>query len=272
MNFSTCPPSDDQAMDPASHRRSRGRPKRSTLESLRVALAFNVLKQESGLSWVQLERAYIQDTNPVRFLTMVRKPDAFLRYAKGGQIPKGMGHEGSPVSWAAARYPIFGRWHASPFFDALLLNKEEETLIRFTRELWAQKRIRNEIIHMTMRKPALAVRLRLHVPIWSSPRSVVALRQVVDLDALCLILVALKANLGRPDERQCLLICAEWLQGWIEQSRPQEHLKKMMMQVLAAYVPALARLFADSTPWDTLRVDLADPCFHSRWPEELTRP
>lgn len=259
MNFSTYKTADEPTKSSDSHRRSRGRPKRSTPESLRAALSFSVLKLVSGLSWTELERTYIRETNPARFRTMTRKPDAFLRYAKGRQVPRGRECEGSPVNWAVARYPNFSRWHTSPFFEALLLDEGRETLIQFTRDLWSQGRLCDDIIGQTMRKSALAAKRRLYVPIWSSPRDVVALRQVVDLDALCLILIALKANSGEPDERQCLLICAEWLQSWIEQSRPNEQLKNLMLQALGTSVPALARLFAGSPPWSTLKVDLTDP-------------
>lgn len=261
---------DEQKAASPAPRRSRGRPKRSTIESLRAALAFSTLKAESGLSWSALERAYIQDTNPERFHMMVRKPDAFLRYVNGQQIPKGMEYEGSPVRWAAEHYPGFRRAYESPLFDALLLENDIETLSRFTRDvLWRQARLSRDVAHKTMRKVDLGIRLRFSMPVWYSPGDIVEIRSLVDLDALCLILISLKSNLNQPRERPCLLVCAEWLQAWIRLSQPNMKLKNLMLQALAEHIPALARLFVSSPPWDTLKVDFTDECFEqfkSPWP------
>ena len=222
-----------------------------------------MLRQESGLSLTKLERRYIQDTDPERFATMTRKPDAFLRYSKGVQIPKSKTPQSSPVSWASSRYPVFKRWHSSAFFEAMSISEDREELINFTRELWARERIPKEIILKTMRKSELAPRLRHHAPIWGSPSTVVSIRHVVDLDALCLILLALKSNIGMTSERQCLLILAEWLQNWIEHLCPNEELQKMMMHVLVEHVPTLGKLFAEPLSWKTLKVDLTHDCFKS---------
>lgn len=242
---------------PSGPRRTRGRPNRSVLESLRVALAFNALKSISGMSWMELERTYIADTNPKRFETMIRKPDAFLRYANGEQLPRGAECEGSPIQWAKQRFPNFERIYNAPLFEVLPLSTEHEALTHFTNHiLWRENRINREICQKTPYKHTLSTRLRYQFPIWSTPRDVVTLKNCADLDALCLILVALKFNLKTEKENLCTLICAEWMQAWVVKTQPSMKVTALMLKVLGKYVPALDRLFDETSTWRSVKVDL----------------
>jgi hypothetical protein len=244
----------------SSEPRKRGQPKRPPLKSLRSALAFNALKLESGRTWTALECTYIQETAPHR-LPSPRKPHAFLRYAKGKRVPKGPNYRSSPVRWAIEASPAFERAYNSPLFELLMLDRDLEKLIEFTRSLYESKRIDDVLIDRTIGKAVAASRLRYAAPLWNSPKLVLPLRHLATPDALCLILVALMACSGRPNERQCLMICAEWLQHWCKTLVPHEHLKTLMLQVLTDHVPQLAEFFSSTPDWNTLLVDLSDPCF-----------
>lgn len=244
----------------SSEPRKRGQPKRPPLKSLRAALAFNALKLESGKTWTALECTYIQETAPHRPLGP-RKPDAFLRYAKGKRVPKGPSYKHSPVRWAIKRSSTFERAYDSPLFQLLSLDRDPEKLAEFARDLYLSRRIDGELIDRTIEKADAASRLRHAAPLWNSPKLVLPLRHVATPDALCLILLALMACSGRPGERQCLLICAEWLRHWCKTFVPHEHLKTLILQVLSDHVPQLAEFFSASPDWETLLVDLNDPCF-----------
>ena len=253
----------------SSERRKRGQPKRSPLKSLRASLAFNALKLESGLSWTALECKYIQETAPHRMLSSPRKPHAFLRYAKGKRVPRGPGYKNSPVRWAMDRHPVFYRAYNSPLFELLLLDQDMGKLIEFARGLCAPGRIDGELIDRTIGKSSAASRRWHYAPLWNSPKLVLPLRHVVAPDDFFLILVALGSCSGRPGERQCLLICAEWLQHWAKTCAPHEHLKNLILQVLSDHVPRLADFFNESPEWESLRVDLNDPCFAPNPLDEL---
>lgn len=249
-----------KAATASSEPRRRGQPKRSPLKSLRAALAFNALKLESGKTWTALECTYIQETAPHRPLGP-RKPHAFLRYAKGKRVPRGPSYKNSPVRWAMAGSPVFERAYNSPLFQLLLLDRNLEKLIEFARGLYESRRIDEDLIDRTIGNAVAASRLRYAAPLWNSPKLVLPLRHTPTPDALCLILVALMACSGRLGERQCLLICAEWLQHWCKTFEPHEHLKTLILQVLSDHVPQLAEFFSASPDWETLLVDLNDPCF-----------
>lgn len=220
------------------------------------------MQRNSGLSWAALERSYIAETNPQRLERGTRKPDAFLRYVKGKQVPRERGSKDSPVRWALDRHPAFVRAYQSPLFELLQLDNDRDRLIEFSRDLLDRRRVADDVIYRTMRKSSLGVKKRLYVPLWSNPEEVVALRNVIEPDALCLILIALKAKANRAHEHHCLAICAEWLQAWAEQVRPYEDLVDLMLRVLAEGVPACAPLLGYDGKWRTLRVDSSDPCFH----------
>lgn len=244
----------------SSEPRKRGQPKRPPLKSLRAALAFNALRLERGITWTALECSYIQETAPHR-LPSPRKPHAFLRYAKGKRVPKGPSYKNSPVRWAIEGSPVFERAYNSPLFELLLLDRDLEKLADFARSLYLSRRIDSELINRTIGRADAARRLRYTSPFWNSPKMVLPLRHVPTPDALCLILVALMACSGRPDERQCLMICAEWLQHWCKTFVPHEHLKTLILQVLTDHVPQLAEFFSATPDWELLLVDLSDPCF-----------
>lgn len=156
---------------------------------------------------------------------------------------------------------MFERAYNSPLFELLLLDRNLEKLIGFARGLYESRRIDDQLIDRTIGKADAASRLLHAAPLWNSPKLVLPLRHVATPDALCLILVALMACSGRPGERQCLLICAEWLQHWAKTFTPHEHLKTLILQVLSDHMPQLAKFFSESPDWETLRVDLDDPCF-----------
>lgn len=243
-------------------RRSRGQPKRPPIKALRAALAFSALKHESGLSWPLLERSYIQEVNPSRLEKSARKPDAFLRYAKGKQVPKGATVIGSPVWWAMQRSQAFVRTYESPLFELLLLGDGEEGLATFSCGIYKRERVSQDVMRIAKCYSMLPSFCSWKVVLWDNAKAIEPLRYVADLDALVLILIALRASSGEPDEFQCLCICAEWLQGWVNAFEPNAHLKELMVANLALYIPSLAKRLQDPEGgWQTMRVDLADPCF-----------
>lgn len=248
--------------------RPRGRPKQTNLQKLRSACAFLAMQHASGLSGGALERRYISDTAPQRLVGGVRKPDAFLRYLRGEQVPRDENSDRSPVRWALEHHTAFVETYRSPLFELLQLGDALDDLVEFTRDLEAHRGISADLISLTLRRTALATKRRLHVPLWSTPKDVVALRHIAKPDALCLILIALKANVGRAHEHQCLAVCAEWLQEWTKQVNPHEDLRELMLQTLAEHLPS-CRLFLNGG-CRTFTVNLSDPCFATS-PEDAMR-
>jgi len=157
-------------------------------------------------------------------------------------------------------HPAFAKTYESPLFKLLKLGADPVALIDFSRDLYKEAGISSELLSKTMRKSHLVAKSRHPLPIWSEPRDVVNLRHIADADALCLILIALKANLGRAHETQCLAMCAEWLRAWVEQLEPHEDMVGYMLQTLTECLPACKSL-TQADAWRTLKVDLADPCF-----------
>ncbi|WP_170146352.1 hypothetical protein [Paracidovorax anthurii] len=215
-----------------------------------------------------MERSYIADTTPHRLARGARKPDAFLRYLKGEQVPWGTAAVRSPVRWALEHHSAFVRTFQSPLFELLQLGDDRDALINFSRDLYAQGRVSVELIHRSMGKSKLAAKRKIYVSLWSNPKDVLAVRHTAEPDALCLILIALKANAGRNHEHQCLTVCAEWLQSWVEQIGPHENLVMLMLQTLAERLPECKPL-VENNAWRTLRVDLADPCFSPSFEETM---
>lgn len=237
------------------------------------------MKRASGEKWwAPLERAYIahstsrgQESGPrngdcVAETTYKdqhsgkRKLVAFLRYSKGRQVPRGTSATGGPLQWAMENHPAFAKTYESPLFKLLKLGADPVALIDFSRNLYKEAGVSSELLSKTMRKSHLMAKSHHLVPIWSEPRDVVKLRHIAEPDALCLILIALKANSGRTHETQCLAICAEWLRAWVEQLEPHEDLVGYMLQTLSECLPACKSL-TQADAWKTLKVDLTDPCF-----------
>ncbi|PIF89387.1 hypothetical protein CLU86_0254 [Acidovorax sp. 62] len=247
-------------MTPGPPRRPRGRPKQTSLERLRPAWALLSMQRASGLSWGALERTYIAAVAPERLERGVRKPDAFLRYRKADQAPRGVTALHSPVRWALKHHPAFARTYESPLFELLTLGHDPDTLIQFSRDIHTLNRVTNELLSLTMPMKALISLHRFHGPLWKAPKSVVALRHVAEPDALCLILIALKANSGGANEQPCLAIAGEWLRNWIIKVEPHENLIECMLQTLAECVPETKAL-VQGDAWKTLALDLSSPCF-----------
>lgn len=217
------------------------------------------MQHASGLSGGALERLYIGDIAPQRLGHGTRKPDAFIRYLKGKQVPRNESSTRSPVRWALENHAAFAEAYRSPLFELLQLGDTLDELVTFTRALEEHNRISTDLISRTMRKSTLARKRRLYVPLWSTPKDVLALRHIVKLDALCLILVALKASVGLAHERQGLAICSEWFQEWTSKLNPHEELQELMLQALAEHVPSCQLLVGGK--WRTITVNLSDPCF-----------
>lgn len=247
-------------MTPGPPRRPRGRPKQTSLERLRPAWALLSMQRASGLSWGALERSYIAEVAPERLERGVRKPDAFLRYRKADQAPRGVTALHSPVRWALKHHPAFARTYESPLFELLTLGHDPDTLIQFSRDIHTQKRVTSDVLSLTMPPKDLIGLHRFHTPLWKAPKSVVALRHVAEPDALCLILISLKANSGSSNEHHCLAITAEWLRNWIIKVEPHEDLIVSLLQTLAECVPE-TRALVQGDAWKTVAVDLSSPCF-----------
>lgn len=226
------------------------------------------MQHASGLSGGALERLYIGYIAPQRLGHGTRKPDAFSRYLKVEQVPWGENSARSPVRWALEHHAAFAEAYRSPLFELLQLGDTRDELIAFTRALDEHNRISADLISQTMRKSTLAWKRRFYTPLWSTPKDVLALRRIVKLDALCLILVALKASASIAHERQALAICSEWLQEWSGKLNPHEKLRDLMLQTLAEHVPCCQFLMGDK--WRTFKVDLSDPCF-AQSPAEAMR-
>lgn len=239
------------------------------LERLRSAWAFLEMQRASGLTWGALERRYIADTAPQRLERGVRKPDSFLRYIKGVQVPRGPSAVRSPVRWALEHHPAFALAYKSPLFELLRLSDRRNDLIDFARVIYDQSQVSDELLSCTIKKSERWARRRLYSPIWNHPRNVLGLRRKPEPDALCLILIALKANSGHVHENPCLRICAEWLQEWVKQTKPHENLVACMLQTLSECLPGCKAL-VEGGAWKTLKVDLADLCFEPS-PEETMR-
>ena len=257
-------------MPPGLPGRPRGRPKQTSLERLRSAWAFLSMQRASGCSWSALERSYLAEVAPERLERGVRKPDSFLRYYKAKQVPRGVTTLHSPVSWALTHHPAFARTYDSPLFELLTLGCDPDTLIHFSRDIHTQKRITNEVLSLTMPTKALIGLHRFYAPLWKDPKSVVALRNVAEPEALCLILIALKANSGGVNEHHCLTITAEWLRNWIIKVVPHENLIACILQTLAECVPE-AKALIKGDAWKTVAVDLSSSCFLPSREQELIK-
>lgn len=227
------------------------------------------MQRANGESWGALERSYIEETAPHRLENGGCKTGAFLRYAKVQQVPRGPSASGSPIRWALDHHPAFAQIFDSPLFELQHLGDDQEALISFSRNLYFEGRVSPSLLSLSLRKIELAIKIRLAVPLWSRPEHVFRLREASEPDALCMILIAMKADRDSSNSHQYLPICAEWLQSWVKDSEPHEDLVALMLQTLAEWLP-MCKALGENNTWKYLRVDLAEPCFAPS-PEELQR-
>lgn len=242
--------------------RKRGRPRQTEFERLRTSLTFFSLKTISGLSWAALESSFLVDTCPDRLQRMERKPEDFLKYAKGTRSPRKQEIPGSPLAWALSRYPKVTQTYHSLVFAAIKVPYEQEDLIRLSIDLYRSNPAVREVIFADFdHRYPVGLGWRFKLPLGMYPRDVSELRLRPELDALCALLIALKTNVGTPAERQCALLVVEWAQSWVRTSIPPEHLIERLFAVLAEHMPPLREFFFGAPSWLDLRADLSLPCF-----------
>jgi len=214
------------------------------------------------MSFAKLERQYLTDCFPGRLEQMFRKPDDFLKYAKGRRSPRSHEIEGSPLNWALARYPKISDTYNSLLFAAIRSSSDEEALYRLSSDLYFTKPFAREVMFSRWGEwQIMGHGLDFWLPFGLCPRDTIGFRQRPELDALAALVIAAKFNEGRLGETQCALLAVEWVQCWVMRSNPPDHLLERLMQVLSENIPALQELFYGVRPWTDLRADISHPCF-----------
>ena len=216
----------------------------------------------SGLSFAKLERQYLSDCYPERFERMVRKPDDFLKYAKGQRSPRSCEIDGSPLKWALERYPEVMETYCSFVFLSIRSN-DEVSLQKLSSELYHSKPFVRKAMFAAWGGAVHVVGpgLAFWLPIGLCPRDAVGFRLRPELDALAALVIAVKVNEGGLAEEQCALLVVEWVRYWVENNDPPDHLLSRLVQVLAEHVPALHRVFYCTKPWHGRGIDVNHPCF-----------
>ena len=194
---------------------------------------------------------------------MTRKPDDFLKYAKGRRCPRSHEVEGSPLNWALARYPGISDTYNSLLFASIRSSNDKEALYHLSSELYHSKPFVRDVLFASFGElRATGSGLRLWLPIGLCPRDAIGFRQLPELDALAALVIATKTNEGELGEEQCALLVAEWVQSWAANSNPPDHLLDRLDRLfLSRDLPVLRGLFFGAVPWTDLRADLKHPCF-----------
>lgn len=242
--------------------RKRGPPRKSELARLRTSLTYFALKVESGMSFAKMERQYLTECFPGKLEKMTRKPEDFLKYAKGRRCPRSHVIEGSPLNWALARYPGISDTYNSLLFASIRSSNDKEALYRLSSELYNSQPFVPEVLFFSWRGlRATGAGLQLWLPIGLCPRDAIRFLERPELDALAALVIATKTNEGELGEEQCALLVVEWVQSWAASSNPPDHLLDRLIGVLSENLPVLRGLFFGAVPWTELRADLKHPCF-----------
>ncbi len=242
--------------------RKRGRPRKQELERLRTSLTFYALKVESGTSFAKVERQYLTECFPGKLEQMTRKPEDFLKYAKGRRCPRSHEIEGSPLNWALARYPRIADTYNSLLFASIRASNDVEALDHLSYELYHSKPFVREVLFPTFGEfRVTGSGLRLWLPIGLCPGDAIGFLKRPELDALAALVIATKTNEGELAEEQCALLVVEWVQSWAARINPPDDLLDRLIRVLSENLPVVRGLFFGAIPWIDLRADLKHPCF-----------
>lgn len=209
------------------------------LAKLRTALSFGAMARESGMSLRKLELAFIQDTWPERIIPGFRSPEAFKRYARGMRVAGGEGEIGSPVAWGLPLYEEFRHEYQSPFFELISLDENWDGIVQFSHHIFMRRMTwRGVPYNLPYAEGVVRIAFKSEA-CWNKPDEVSALPSCSRLDALCLLLIAFRCNVGKAYEGHCARLCLEWLDRWLSKQEV-DLVRLLMIEVLSERVPAFA--------------------------------
>ena len=90
-------------------------------------------------SLVKAERQCLTECFPGKLEQMTRKPEDFLKYAKGRRCPRSHEIEGSPLNWPLTRYPRIADTYNSLLFASIRASNDVEALDHLSYELYHSK-------------------------------------------------------------------------------------------------------------------------------------
>jgi len=168
-----------------------------------------------------------------------RGPDNFRKYATGNQIPRQVSQKFGVIPWALGS-DAFSRPYNSPFFDLMCLPDGWPNINEFSFDIFLSGRIRDSEVPHSMPHLRGTISPIFGLPCWGELTHVVELPSCTILDALGLLLIAFRCNLGHSDEDSCARLCLDWLENWgREVQRPK--IERLMIEVLAQRVPSLSK-------------------------------
>lgn len=196
------------------------------------------------MSLRKLEIEFIQDTRPERLIPGFRSPEAFKRYARGIQVPSGEEKIGSPVAWGLPLYEEFRCEYQSPFFELISLDKNWREIVQFSHRLFIRRMTWRGVPHNLSLVEGIVRTEFESEACWNKPSEVIALPTCSRLDALCLLLIAFRCNIGTTDEGRCAHLCLEWFECW-RRKQNGALVVRLMIEVLAERVPGFRPYLSD---------------------------
>ncbi|MBB6559267.1 hypothetical protein HNP48_001934 [Acidovorax soli] len=202
-----------------------GRHKTPSGERLRAALAFRALRQDTGLSYYQLSKSYLRETDPKKYEEMLRVPNRFRRYSRG-ETPKS--REGRDrLTWSMKRSDLFRSTYESPLFVLLQMKGDSRALKRFS--------LKAQSSHLIAR----SVRPLSRWAVFGIPGELENLTACTHIDALCLLLLCFRMQVGKEDESMCAIACVDWFRAWSKAMQDRE-IELLMLNALTDHVPQLS--------------------------------